>query len=74
DSKKIEEITIHGFHAFRYQLYVLMLGCVATYMPGLVVVAIPFLAYEPQHRCLIPQCEKLNSTSYDQTFLNFSTP
>ncbi|KAF2346575.1 Major facilitator sugar transporter-like, partial [Trinorchestia longiramus] len=26
------------------------------------------------YRCLIPQCEKLNSTSYDQTFLNFSTP
>lgn len=59
----------------RYQRYVMFLSCVGSFMPGMVVVAMTFLAYEPDHRCQVPQCEPyLNMTSYNETFLNFTTP
>ncbi|KAF2346643.1 hypothetical protein FHG87_022601 [Trinorchestia longiramus] len=59
----------------RYQRYVLFMSSIGSFMPAMVVVAMTFLAYEPAHRCQIPQCEpELASTVYNRTFLNFTTP
>ncbi|XP_047740986.1 solute carrier family 22 member 6-B-like, partial [Hyalella azteca] len=59
----------------RYQFYVISLSCIGCFMPAMVVVAMTFLAYEPDHRCQIEACEpSLLNTSYSRTFLNFTTP